>query len=85
MRTREAKLPDAERIHDLISVYSGDGTLLPRTFAEICEMSAILWFWCETDESSAAARFTSMASISLKYAPSRSIPPSKAPGVANNW
>ncbi len=37
MRTREAKLPDAERIHELISVYSGDGTLLPRTFAEICE------------------------------------------------
>ena len=27
----------AERIHELISVYSGDGTLLPRTFAEICE------------------------------------------------
>jgi amino-acid N-acetyltransferase len=37
MRTREAKLPDAERIHELISAYSGDGTLLPRTFAEICE------------------------------------------------
>ena len=25
------------QIHDLISAYSGDGTLLPRTFAEICE------------------------------------------------
>jgi amino-acid N-acetyltransferase len=37
MRTREAMLPDAERIHELISAYSGDGTLLPRTFAEICE------------------------------------------------
>jgi amino-acid N-acetyltransferase len=37
MRTREATLPDAERIHELISAYSGDGTLLPRTFAEICE------------------------------------------------
>jgi amino-acid N-acetyltransferase len=37
MRTREAILPDAERIHQLISGYSGDGTLLPRTFAEICE------------------------------------------------
>ena len=37
MRTREAILPDAERIHELISAYSGDGTLLPRTFAEICE------------------------------------------------
>jgi amino-acid N-acetyltransferase len=37
MRTREAILPDAERIHDLISNYSGDGTLLPRTLAEICE------------------------------------------------
>ena len=37
MHTREAFLPDAERIHDLISSYSGDGTLLPRTLAEICE------------------------------------------------
>jgi amino-acid N-acetyltransferase len=37
MRTRDAILPDAERIHELISAYSGDGTLLPRTFAEICE------------------------------------------------
>ena len=37
MRTREAVLPDAEQIHDLIAVYSGDGTLLPRSLAEICE------------------------------------------------
>src|ERR1700736_3372244 len=37
MQTREAILPDAERIHELISAYSGDGTLLPRNFAEICE------------------------------------------------
>jgi len=37
MRTREALLPDAEQIHGLIAAYSGDGTLLPRTFAEVCE------------------------------------------------
>src|SRR5215469_13050068 len=37
MRTREALLPDAERIQELISHYSADGTLLPRTLAEICE------------------------------------------------
>ena len=37
MRTREAILPDAQRIHDLIATYSGDGTLLPRSLAEICE------------------------------------------------
>src|SRR5215472_9917956 len=37
MHTREALLPDAQQIHDLISSYSGDGTLLPRTLAEICE------------------------------------------------
>ena len=37
MHTREAILPDAERIHDLISSYSPDGTLLPRSLAEICE------------------------------------------------
>jgi amino-acid N-acetyltransferase len=37
MRTREAILPDAEQIHALIAAYSGDGTLLPRSLAEICE------------------------------------------------
>jgi amino-acid N-acetyltransferase len=37
MRTRKAILPDAAHIHELISAYSGDGTLLPRTLAEICE------------------------------------------------
>ena len=37
MRTRDAILPDAEQIHELIAAYSGDGTLLPRTFAEVCE------------------------------------------------
>jgi amino-acid N-acetyltransferase len=37
MRTRDAVLPDAEQIHSLISAYSGDGTLLPRSLAEICE------------------------------------------------
>ena len=37
MRTRKAILPDAQAIHELISNYSGDGTLLPRSLAEICE------------------------------------------------
>lgn len=37
MHTREALLPDAERIHELICAYSPDGTLLPRSLAEICE------------------------------------------------
>ena len=37
MRTRKAILPDAQRVHDLIAAYSVDGTLLPRTLAEICE------------------------------------------------
>ena len=37
MCTREAVLPDAEAIYRLISAYSTDGTLLPRTLAEICE------------------------------------------------
>ena len=37
MHTRDALLPDAERIHELICNYSTDGTLLPRTLAEICE------------------------------------------------
>lgn len=37
MRARKAKLPDAVAIETLIRVYTGDGTLLPRTLAEICE------------------------------------------------
>lgn len=37
MRTREAILPDAGRIHELISTHFATGTLLPRSFAEICE------------------------------------------------
>ena len=37
MRTRKAIMPDAGQIHALIAAYSGDGTLLPRTLAEICE------------------------------------------------
>jgi amino-acid N-acetyltransferase len=37
MRTRKAILPDARQIHDLIADYSSDGTLLPRSLAEICE------------------------------------------------
>lgn len=37
MRTREALLPDAAQIYHLISSYSNDGTLLPRSLAEICE------------------------------------------------
>jgi len=37
MRTRNAFLPDADAIQELISIYSGDGTLLPRTLAEVCE------------------------------------------------
>src|SRR3984957_10063565 len=37
MRARDAILPDAEAIEALIRNYSGDGTLLPRTLAELCE------------------------------------------------
>jgi amino-acid N-acetyltransferase len=37
MLSRRALLPDAEAIHALIAAYSGDGTLLPRSLAEICE------------------------------------------------
>ena len=37
MRTRKAILPDAPEIHRLISQYTNDGTLLPRSLQEICE------------------------------------------------
>ncbi len=37
MRTRKAILPDAPDIYRMISQYTHDGTLLPRTLQEICE------------------------------------------------
>ena len=37
MRARNARLPDALAIEQLIQVHTGDGTLLPRSFSEICE------------------------------------------------
>ena len=37
MRTRNAILPDAEQVHQLISSHFESGTLLPRSFPEICE------------------------------------------------
>src|ERR1700726_453675 len=37
MLVRKARLPDASHIYDLVNSLSGDGTLLKRAFAEICE------------------------------------------------
>ena len=37
MLVRKALLRDATNIYDLVNSLSGDGTLLKRTFAEICE------------------------------------------------
>src|SRR5438105_11502884 len=37
MLTRRAILPDVEQIHKLIAEYSPDGTLLPRSLAELSE------------------------------------------------
>ena len=37
MYARKAILPDAENLRALIADFSGDGTLLPRSLAEICE------------------------------------------------
>lgn len=37
MRVRKAKLPDAASVHELINSLSGDGTLLRRSFPEVCE------------------------------------------------
>jgi amino-acid N-acetyltransferase len=36
LRTRKAQLQDAGAIHQLIDSFSHDGTLLPRSYAEIC-------------------------------------------------
>jgi amino-acid N-acetyltransferase len=37
MRTREAQLQDAASIHQLIESFSYDGTLLRRSYSEICD------------------------------------------------
>jgi amino-acid N-acetyltransferase len=37
LSTRNATLPDVEQIHGIIRSYSGNGILLPRTVAELCE------------------------------------------------
>ncbi len=37
MRARKALLPDAEAIRALVGQFTDDGTLLPRSLAEICE------------------------------------------------
>src|SRR3954471_6453520 len=37
MLVRKAILPDVPQIHKLIAAYSPDGTLLPRSFPELCE------------------------------------------------
>ncbi len=37
MRTRRALVNDAQAVTDLIALYSGDGTLLPRPYGEVCE------------------------------------------------
>jgi amino-acid N-acetyltransferase len=37
MQVRKALLPDASNIYDLVNSLSHDGTLLRRSFAEICE------------------------------------------------
>ncbi len=37
MLVRKALLLDASNVYDLVNSLSGDGTLLKRPFAEICE------------------------------------------------
>ncbi len=37
MLVRKARLQDASHVYDLVNSLSGDGTLLKRAFAEICE------------------------------------------------
>jgi amino-acid N-acetyltransferase len=37
IRVHKARLQDAQDIYDLVNSYSGDGTLLRRSYAELCE------------------------------------------------
>ena len=37
MQVRKARLPDATNVFELVNSLSGDGTLLRRSYAEICE------------------------------------------------
>jgi N-acetylglutamate synthase-like GNAT family acetyltransferase len=42
MRARTARMSDAAAVHRLIAHYAGEGLLLPRTEAEIRNLSACL-------------------------------------------
>ena len=37
IRVHKARLQDAQDIYDLVNSLSGDGTLLRRSYAELCE------------------------------------------------
>ena len=85
MRTREALLPDAEQIHELIATYSHDGTLLPRTFAEVCENVRDFVVLKITATLSAAARSIFTARTWPRFVPSPSIPRARAREAASGW
>ena len=87
MQVRKAKLPDATNIYQLVNSLSGDGTLLRRGFAEICENVRDFTVAEPTKAtSSAAARCTSTVRTSPRSAPSSSTPrPKVTVPVPNCW
>ncbi len=81
---RKAKLPDAVNIFDLVNSLSGDGTLLRRSYAEICEnvrdfaVAESPSLEKQAASSSAAEPSISTAPTSPRSAPSSSSPKPKA-------
>ena len=71
LQTRQAELRDAKAIHLLIHSYAHDGTLLPRSYTEICQ-NIRTFTVVETDDGDflAVPRCTSTGSTSPRYAPS---------------
>ena len=72
MLVRKALLHDASNVYDLVNSLSGDGTLLKRPFAEICE-NIRDFHVAESDGQAsfwAVERCTFMGRISARCAPS---------------
>jgi amino-acid N-acetyltransferase len=83
MRTLKAILPDAEQIHDWIAGYSHDGTLLPRTLAELCENVRDLVV-LEDSGRIIGCGALHLYGTHLRFGPSRSLPGPKAK-AAGGW
>jgi len=78
MLVRKALLTDATNVSDLVNSLSGDGTLLKRSFAEVCKTSATSPSPSPMAVSSSAVRAPLLRAAPAKCAPSWSSPQPRA-------